>query len=68
MTRRKRSVAAAVMALPRALGEAVQTTLPHEILEALSAQQALEVGMALETAARTICGIIDQKGASDGKA
>lgn len=60
---RKRSLAAAVMALPNALSQAVTSTLPPGALDELSYQEALEIGLALETAARAIAGILAKKGA-----
>lgn len=65
---RKRNMATAMMTLPHALSQALQAHLPAEALEKLTAQDALEVGAALEQCARVIAAIIDrQKGATDGR-
>jgi lipoate-protein ligase B len=68
MSRRKQSVAAAMLAMPQALSQAVLNTLPNETIEKLSAAQGVELGVVVTEAARKIAAILEPTGgAADGR-
>lgn len=69
---RKRSLPAALMALPQALKEALLRTIPEETIAALNPQEAVEIGVMLENVSRQIAALLSaptnpNKEASDGR-
>lgn len=64
---RKRSLPAALMALPQALKDAVLRTVPEETIAALSPQDAVEIGVALENVSRQIAALLTKTGGADGR-
>lgn len=59
---RKRTLPAALMALPQALSEAVLRTVPEETINALPPNKAVELGIAVQEASRKIAEIIQPTG------
>lgn len=59
---RKRSLPAALMALPQALSDAVLRTIPEETIAALTPDKAVELGIAVQEASRKIAEIIQRQG------
>lgn len=67
---RKRSLPAALMALPQALNEAVLKTLPEETIAALEPRQAAEIGAVIVSTSRAIAALLSPQpttGGDDGR-
>lgn len=58
---RKRSLPAALMALPQALKDAVLRTIPEETIDSLDPSRAVAIGLELERTSRAIASLLTDK-------
>ena len=68
---RKRSLPAALMALPQALKDAVLRTIPEETIDQLDPSRAVAIGLELERTSRAIASLLTNDappaGGDDGR-